>query len=58
MRIIGIKLNDGEKPVIKNLKPGGWYPFGNYKEPSVMNGWQWYNENEDQADKYLNRLYR
>lgn len=58
MRIIGIKLKDGEKPVIKNLKPGGWYPFGDYQEPSEKNGWQWYNDNEDKADKYLNRLYK
>lgn len=56
MRIIGIKLNDGEKPVIKNLKPGSWYPFGDYQEPMEQNGWCW---NKDKiADKYLNRLYK
>lgn len=27
MRIIGIKLKDGEDSVIKNLKPGMWYPI-------------------------------
>lgn len=37
MRVIGIKILDGEKPVIKNLKPEGWYPFGDYQEPTETN---------------------
>lgn len=56
MRIIGIKLLDGEKPVIKNLKPGGWYPFGDYQEPMESNQWHWNNNAE--ADHYLNKLYK
>ena len=56
MRIIGIKLKDGEKPVIKNLKPGSWYPFGDYQEPMEQNGWRW-NKDEN-SDKYLNKLYK
>ena len=38
MRIIGIKLKDGEDSVIKNLVPDTWYPFGDYDEPSEENG--------------------
>lgn len=56
MRIIGIKLKDGEKAVIKNLQPGGWYPFGNYLEPIESNNWRWNIDEKD--DKYLNRLYK
>ena len=56
MRIIGIKLLDGEKPVIKNLKPGGWYPFGDYQEPSESNQWHW--NNNEESDHYLNKLYK
>lgn len=56
MRIIGIKLLDGEKPVIKNLKPGGWYPFGDYQEPMESNQWHW--NNNEVADIHLNRLYK
>ena len=37
MRVIGIKILDGEKPVIKNLKTGGGYPFGDYQEPTETN---------------------
>lgn len=37
MRVIGIKILDGEKPVIKNLKPEGWYPFGDYQDPTETN---------------------
>ncbi len=56
MRIIGIKILDGEKPVIKNLKVGGWYPFGNYQEPTETNNWQW--NKEEKTDQYLSRLYK
>ena len=34
MRIIGIRLYGGSDSVIKNLKPG-WYPFGDYQEPTL-----------------------
>lgn len=33
MKIIGIRIFSGDDVVIKNLQPG-WYPFGNYEEPS------------------------
>lgn len=56
MRIIGIKLLNGEKPVIKNLRPGKWYPFGDYQEPTSENGWRW--NKDDNADRHLNRLYK
>lgn len=56
MRIIGIKLKDGEDAVIKNLKPGMWYPFGEYDEPTAENGWQWEKEISDEMR--LNQLYK
>lgn len=43
MHIIGIKIGEGCKPkIIKNLRPG-WYPFGNYDEPTKGNGYKWRN---------------
>ena len=56
MRIIGIKLKDGEDSVIKNLKPGMWYPFGAYDEPIAENGWQW--EKDASEEMKLNQLYK
>lgn len=56
MRIIGIKLTKGEDAVIKNLKEGTWYPFGDYNEPTEDNDWQW--QMNSQEDVYLNELYR
>lgn len=56
MRIIGIKLKDGEDSVIKNLKPGMWYPFGEYVEPTAENDWQWEKNTSD--EKRLNQLYK
>ena len=56
MRIIGIKLKDGEDSVIKNLKPGLWYPFGAYDEPIAENGWQW--EKDASEEMKLNQLYK
>lgn len=56
MRIIGIKLKDGEDSVIKNLKPGMWYPLGEYVEPTAENDWQWEKNTSD--EKRLNQLYK
>ena len=56
MRIIGIRLKDGEDAVIKNLVPDTWYPFGDYDEPSEGNGWMWQKDSKN--EKYLNELYR
>lgn len=56
MRIIGIKLTKGEDAVIKNLKEGSWYPFGDFYEPTEDNDWQW--QKNSQEDVYLNELYR
>lgn len=47
---------NGEDAVIKNLKKGEWYPFGDYDEPTEKNGWTWKQRPEE--DRYLNRLYR
>lgn len=38
MKIIGIKIIDGDSSVIKNLKPNYWYPFGDYPEPVNKDG--------------------
>ena len=57
MRIIGIRLYGGSDSVIKNLKPG-WYPFGDYQEPTLENNWQWMTETQRQKEKYCNRLYK
>ncbi len=56
MRIIGIKLKDGEDAVIKNLQKGMWYPFGEYDEPTDKNGWQWEKNAKDEM--MLNQLYK
>ena len=56
MKIIGIKLKDGEGAAIKNLKKNTWYPFGDYNEPTEANGWAWQKDSKE--DDYLNQLYR
>lgn len=56
MKIIGIKLTKGEDAVIKNLKEGSWYSFGDFYEPTEDNDWQW--QKNSQEDTYLNELYR
>ena len=57
MKIIGIKLEHGDSSVIKNLKPG-WFPFGDYQEPTKDNRWQYLKEGqEDDSDK-LSRMYK
>ena len=55
MRIIGIKINEGYPAVIKNLKPGGWYPFGDYNEPTENNKWIWEKDNDDEL---LSSIYK
>lgn len=57
MRIVGIKLYGGYDCVVKNLKPG-WYPFGNYQEPTGENNWQWRTDNQRMNEEYCNRLYK
>ena len=56
MRIIGIKLKDGEDAVIKNLQPGMWYLFGEYDEPAAENEWQWEKNYSDKMS--INKLYK
>lgn len=58
MRLIGIKLNNGDDFVIKNLKSNHWYPFGNYIEPTAQNGWRWFKEGENLHEEDCNEMYR
>lgn len=58
MRIIGIKLRNGESSVIKNLHEDTWYPFGKYVEPSEQNKWKWMDNKQDEVEKFLNQMYR
>ena len=57
MRIIGIKIYDGDCLVIKNLKPG-WYPLGEYIEPTKDNDFTWQTEDGRRADEWMNKLYQ
>lgn len=54
MHIIGIRIYDGSSEVLKNLKPG-WYPFGNYVEPTKDNGNKW--KIDDDLSDELYQLY-
>lgn len=58
MRIIGIKVKDGYASVIKNLKPGTWYAFGNYTEPTENNNWNWKNDEDNEDDDLLSEAYK
>lgn len=58
MRIIGIKLNDGDKTVIKNLKVNTWYPFGDYQEPTEDNGWQWLASDMKEQENLCSQMYK
>lgn len=57
MRIIGIRIFGGDSLVLKNLKPG-WYPLGEYQEPTDNNNYTWQTKQGENADKWLNRLYQ
>lgn len=56
MQIIGIKVKEGFPSVIKNLQPGGGYPFGDYEEPKEENDWTWKEDNENES--MLSSLYK
>lgn len=55
MRIIGIYLKEGISAVIKNIQPG-WYPFGNYAEPTPSNEFPWSDTAAE--DELLSQLYK
>ncbi len=57
MKIIGIKLEYGNSSVIKNLKHG-WFPFGNYQEPTKENHWQYLKDGQQDDSKYLSQMYK
>lgn len=56
MRIIGIKVKEGRPSVIKNLTPGGWYPFGPFVEPTSDNQWSWKTEKDN--DELFSKIYK
>lgn len=57
MKIIGIRIIDGKPDVIKNLKMGTWYPFGDFEEPSEKKNWTIIGSNR-RDEEMLNRLYK
>lgn len=60
MKIIGIKLEYGSPLVIKNLQPG-WFPFGDYQEPTANNHWQYLKGGEEtkkREDDGLSQMYK
>lgn len=48
---------EGYSLVLKNLKPG-WYPFGEYQEPTEENDYTWQTNEGEKANEWLNRLYQ
>lgn len=58
MRIIGIKLHEGEKTIIKNLKANTWYPFGDYQEPTEDNSWRWHTSDMKEQEELCNQMYK
>ncbi|MEE3485712.1 MAG: hypothetical protein VZQ98_15510 [Bacteroidales bacterium] len=57
MKIIGIKLEYGNPTVIKNLQPG-WFPFGDYQEPTADNHWQYLKKGQLDDSYYLSQMYK
>lgn len=58
MRLIGIKIIDGDKRILKNLIKDSWYPFGNYIEPKEENGWEWKSKQINDDEENCRALYR
>jgi energy-coupling factor transporter ATP-binding protein EcfA2 len=56
MKIIGIKINNGDASVIKNLK-SGWFPFGDFSEPTEENQWEFGGSKCIIEEKVLSKLY-
>lgn len=58
MRLIGIKIIDGDKRILKNLKKNTWYPFGNYIEPKEENDWEWMSKQIKEDEDNLRAIYK
>jgi energy-coupling factor transporter ATP-binding protein EcfA2 len=58
MRLIGIKLGVCDPLVRKALKDDMWYPFGDFKEPSKENGWEWRTEEQKQQEEACRQMYK
>lgn len=58
MRLIGIKIIDGDKRILKNLKKNTWYPFGNYIEPKEENDWEWMSKPMKEDEENLRAIYK
>lgn len=58
MRLIGIKIIEGDKRILKNLKKDTWYPFGNYIEPKEENDWEWMSKQTKEDEENCRALYK
>ncbi len=58
MRLIGIKLGVCDPLVRKTLKDNTWYPFGNYNEPTELNGWEWRSPKQKQEEDACELMYK
>lgn len=57
MKIIGIRIIDGQPAVLKNLQINSWYPLGDFEEPSELKKWKIIGL-EQRDEEVLNRLYK
>lgn len=58
MRLIGIKLGACDPLVRKALKDDTWYPFGDYREPTKENGWEWRSPELRMQDEACKLMYK
>lgn len=58
MRLIGIKLGVCDPLVRKALKDDTWYPFGDYREPTAENGWEWLDPNQKAQEEACKQMYK
>lgn len=58
MRLIGIKLGVCDPLVRKALKDDTWYPFGDYREPTKENGWEWRRPEQRMQEEACKLMYK
>lgn len=58
MRLIGIKLGVCDSLVRKALKDNTWYPFGDYREPTKENGWEWRSPEQRMQEEACKLMYK